>query len=110
MGRPARDVAGFLAIYAAWVVLVNAAPGPWRKWSRGETVDPWTLTHVAFGALAYEKGLSLGEINALGILNEAGQTSWRTLPPIRPDGFCGVRSQLAGQTRGSANGGMGLPA
>jgi hypothetical protein len=81
MGRPARDVAGFLAIYAAWVVLVNAAPGPWRRWTRGQTVDPWTLTHVAFGALAYEKGLSLVELNVLGVLNEAAEAGLRRRRP-----------------------------
>jgi hypothetical protein len=72
----------FLAVYAAWVVLVNTTPGPWRGWSRGAQIDTWTGTHVAFGALAQRMGLSLAQITALGVANEVGE-AW--IRAHRPD-------------------------
>ena len=76
------NTGGFLAIYAAWVVLVNTTPGPWRSWNRGARIDTWTGTHVAFGVLAQRMGLSLAQITALGAINEVGE-AW--IRAHRPD-------------------------
>lgn len=63
----------FLLAYGAYVAAVNLVDGPWKQWEKGQWVDAWTLTHVAWGVIAERMGLSLEQITALAVLNEVGE-------------------------------------
>lgn len=71
----------FVGLYAAYVASLHAFDGPWKRWPKGRAVDPWTLTHVAWGAVAHRMGLSRSQIMVLGIVNEIGEALVRRHRP-----------------------------
>lgn len=77
-----RKLVPFLLAYGGYVLTLHLVVGPWRSWSRGEALDNWTLTHVAWGAIAKRMGLSARELLVLSLLNE-GVEWW--LRRNRPD-------------------------
>lgn len=76
-------VPAFMAAYAAYVATVHAVPGPWRQWKdKGPAAfDMWTLTHVAWGAVAKLMGISLEELVVLASINEVGEYVVREARP-----------------------------
>ncbi len=64
----------FLLAFGVYVAALHTVDGPWREWKRGReglALDPWTLTHVGWGAAARAAGISAGEWFLLGLANEA---------------------------------------
>ena len=72
----------FIALYAGYVAALHLVDGPWRRWEKGEVVDAWTLTHVAWGVLARRLGLSSTDLLVLELVNELGE-AW--VRENRPD-------------------------
>ena len=76
--------AKFIGLYAAWVVGLHLVDGPWRHWKQGREgrpVDPWTLTHLAWGAIGQRMGVSRNQLVALGTVNEFVELGVRTFRP-----------------------------
>lgn len=72
----------YIGLYAAYVAFLHAVPGPWRQWKKKPAaLDTWTLTHLAWGALAQRMGLSVKEVMALGTVNEAIEAYIRLYRP-----------------------------
>ena len=71
----------YIAMYGAYVAFLHAVPGPWRKWSKGQVVDWWTVMHVAWGALAERTGLSIQQLMVLTTANEIGEAGIRKYRP-----------------------------
>ena len=81
-------IARYLAAYAIYVAALHLIPGPWqRERERGGTLDLWTLTHVAWGAIGRRMGLDLGTVTGLAVLNELGELAIRRLRPDLVWGF-----------------------
>lgn len=72
----------FITAYVAYVAAMNLLPGPWRDWPKGRYVDPWTVTHIAWGMVAKRMGIDLSTLIGLTVLNELGE-AW--LRANRPD-------------------------
>jgi len=68
-------LAAFAGLYGGYVLFLHLVDGPWRHWKRGRegraVVDPWTATHVVWGAIGQRFGLSAKEVMILGAVNEA---------------------------------------
>lgn len=87
-------VKSFVATYAAYVLFLHAVDGPWRRWKKGRqrpAVDPWTLQHLGWGAIARAWGLTREEFFALGLANEAVELATRI---ARPDLLWGSPESL----------------
>ena len=63
----------FVLSYFLYAGIMNAIAGPWRKWSKGRYVDNWTWTHLAWGAVARQSGISLQSLILLSVANEVGE-------------------------------------
>lgn len=63
----------FLTAYGAYVAALHTVPGPWQHWKRGQYVDAWTLTHVAWSMIGRRMGVPLPTMMALSVANEVGE-------------------------------------
>lgn len=93
----------YVAAYGAYVLALHAVEGPWRRWKvgyEGAAVDPWTLTHALWGAIAHRMGVSRSQLLVLSAANEGAEWATRT---FRPD-------LLWGTPETSANVGVDLVA
>ena len=85
----------YVLSYGAYVAILHAVDGPWRSWKvgrEGKTLDPWTLQHVAWGALAGLAGITQLELLGLGVLNELVELGVRR---ARPDLLWGSPETIA---------------
>lgn len=75
--------ARYVALYVLYVAALHAFDGPWRDWKRGRrgAIDKWTLTHLAWGALAARMGVPEDVFMALGAANELGEYAVRRARP-----------------------------
>jgi hypothetical protein len=71
----------FIAWYGAYAALLQAVPGPWQRWAKGEYVDNWTYTHVLWGAIAKRMGVTAAELATLTIANEGIEALLRKNTP-----------------------------
>jgi hypothetical protein len=74
----------YVALYGAYVVALHAIDGPWKRWKQGregKALDPWTLQHVLWGAIAYRMGVDRSQLVALGTANEVVEAGVRTFRP-----------------------------
>lgn len=74
----------FVAYYAAYVAALHMIDGPWRHWKQGHagsSIDPWTVTHVAWGVIAARMGLTRNQVLVLSALNEVAEHGARALRP-----------------------------
>jgi hypothetical protein len=74
----------YVGAYAAYVAFLHAVDGPWRHWKRGrsgQALDPWTLQHVLWGAIAERMGVDRDQLMALSTVNEAVEAGVRTFRP-----------------------------
>lgn len=78
MGNP---TAAFVAAYGAYVAAVHLIDGPWKRWSKGAMVDPWTLTHVGWSMLARRMGVPLPTLMTLAVANEGIEWGVREMRP-----------------------------
>lgn len=99
----------FSLAYGAYVAFLHAVSGPWRTWKEGregKVLDPWTLQHVLWGAIAQRWGLSQNELLALGVVNELGEYVTRSLRPDllwgTPETGANVAADLASAALGHA--------
>lgn len=60
----------YIAAYAGFVAAMHVVDGPWQRWTKGKTVDMWTLTHVAWGAVARRMRVPFGTFMLLAATNE----------------------------------------
>jgi hypothetical protein len=66
------------------VLFLHAVDGPWRHWKENREshlFDPWSLTHVAWGAIGAHMGLSAREVMVLSTINEAAEWGVRASRP-----------------------------
>ncbi len=74
----------YVALYGAYVAALHALDGPWRRWKfgwEGRAVDPWTLQHLLWGAIAQRVGVGPGQLALLGLANEAVEAGVRHYRP-----------------------------
>jgi len=74
----------FILTYVAYVAAINTLPGPWEKWKEGfegKPLDKWSLTHVAWGAIARAMGVTFDELIMLSASNEVLDQAIRTQNP-----------------------------
>ena len=79
------NTAKFSALFLAYVTVLHTIDGPWRSWTQkrpGAAIDAWSLTHVAWGAIANRMDISFSDWMAMGALNEAVE-AW--IRQNRPD-------------------------
>ena len=78
-----RRTSAYVGSYAAYVAFLHAVPGPWRHWKRksGRAIDPWTGSHILWGAYARIMGIPLVELTALAAANEVGEYAIRRTRP-----------------------------
>ena len=69
----ATRLLSYSAAYGATVAMLHLVDGPWKRWPKGQLIDNWTYTHIAWGVLAKIWGLSLEQITALTVINELGE-------------------------------------
>lgn len=88
MRRPAtsKELAQYLGLFAAWVGFIYVTPGPWRNWSKGKSLDMWTLTHVVWGAIGARMHQSFNQQMALAVANEALEAWFKPRFPDLPWG------------------------
>jgi len=89
----------YLGMYAAYVGALHLMDGPWRHWSKGRVVDPWTLTHVAWSVLGQRMGLPLKTVMGLTVANEIIEAALRRQRPDllfgTPEGAANVAADIA---------------
>ena len=67
-------LAAFIGFYGGYVLFLHLVDGPWKQWKlgrEGQAVDPWTATHIAWGAIGQRFGLTVKEVMVLSTVNEA---------------------------------------
>ncbi len=63
----------YVGLYGAYVLFLHTIPGPWHTWKEGregKAIDPWTVSHVAWGLLGQRLGLTASKVTLLGSVNE----------------------------------------
>jgi hypothetical protein len=85
--------------YGAYVAALHIVPGPWVRWSKGQVVDAWTVTHLAWSVIAKRMGVPLPTLMALAAGNEAVEWVTRlTRPDLTfgsPESVTNVAADLA---------------
>jgi len=71
----------YVLFYLLYVVAIHAIDGPWRQWTKGRVIDPWTLTHVIWGVIARKMHVPFTTYMFLAVLNEVGEALARTYAP-----------------------------
>lgn len=74
----------FVALYGAYVAGLHVFDGPWRRWKsgyEGAALDPWTLQHVLWGAIANSMSVGRGQLAVLAVANEVVEAGVRALRP-----------------------------
>jgi len=90
-----QELLQYGALFAAYVAALHTVDGPWERWSKGEVIDNWWLTHIAWGYLGARMNQSLGQQMALTAANEAAEAWARR---YRPDWTWGTHESPANVT------------
>lgn len=92
-----KRMLSFIAAYAAYVVGVHVIEGPWQNWKKTPGVyDNWTWTHVIWGAIAKQWGITLEELMLLSVANEGAEWALRQ---TRPDILFGTEESVGNVAR-----------
>lgn len=87
----------FIAAYGAYFVFLHAVDGPWTGWKKKPGLyDNWTLTHLAWAAIAKRWGITLEELMIMTVANEGAE--W-VLRQTRPDLLFGTEESWGNVAR-----------
>ena len=89
------EVIRYVLLYGAVVTGMHLVDGPWKKWTKGKAIDPWTWTHVAWGSAGKIMGLTATEMFLLASANEVIEFGFRK---TRPDLLWGTPESAANVT------------
>ena len=92
-----KRLLSFVAAYGAYFAFLHVVDGPWRHWKKTPGVyDNWTLTHLAWAALAKRWGITFNELMTLTVVNEGLEYALRQ---TRPDLLFGTEESWGNVAR-----------
>lgn len=81
MAASKAKVAQYICLYGLFGLVGLTVKGPWKHWSTGKAIDPWTLTHILWGWIGARMDQSFKQQITLASFNEILEVFLRKYRP-----------------------------